>query len=72
MAFMMKHIFARDFMPYFKEIVPLLHQLDFQGAEQYIGYIILSISRRYNQFSGSDSPTGRTSVKTVRTLAVTR
>ncbi len=31
MAFALKHIFERDVLPYLKDILPLLQQLDNQG-----------------------------------------
>lgn len=36
MEFTQKHIFARDFMPFLKELVPLLKHLDEAGAEDYL------------------------------------
>ena len=46
MGFALKHIFARDIMPYLRDIAELLHNIDESGGRDYVAIVLQYILER--------------------------
>ena len=46
MSFALKHIFARDVLPWLKEITDILHQLDNEGGRDFIAIVLQYLLER--------------------------